>query len=186
MTKRIFRWMGRRGFQRRKLKGTLFHRLFGDSLLSKDLWRFSRQSVRKGWIIGCLVAGNPFIGIQLAIGLPLGILLRANLLVIFAVSMTTNVATIGPFMLFCYAVGKLFTGEKLDAVAAEVDDPSFWETAFASSQTALLGCLVVSLSAALLGALAITLFWRPKAASNHPPARPSTSGSRESTDAAEE
>ncbi len=173
--------MGRRGFQRRKLRGTLFHRLFGDSLLAKDLWRFTRPSVCKGWIIGCLVSGNPFIGLQLAIGLPLGILLRANLLVLFAISMTTNVATIGPFMVFCYGVGRWFTGEKLPATPADVEAPGFWETAFATSQTALLGCLVVSLSAALLGAVAITLFWRTAPDSARPPILQPASAATEPT-----
>ncbi len=162
MTIKFIRWLNRRGVKRSAMRGTLAHRILGERLFSQDLWRFNRSSVAKGWLVGSLAAFNPFLGFQIAMGLPLTLLFRANFFVVLALIFTTNPITIGPFLVFCYWIGALLTGET-GTFNEGWQDMTFMEFLKEGSLALGIGCAVFTLVVGLTGFLLIHLLWKERA-----------------------
>jgi uncharacterized protein len=90
---------------RSKLRGTWLQRLLGERLFGRELWALRRETVARGWLVGCLVATTPLLGVQMLLGVPLALLTRSNLLVVIALIPTTNPLTAGVFYPFAFLVG---------------------------------------------------------------------------------
>lgn len=102
---RTLRWLARRGISRRRLRGGFWHRVLGERLFAKSLWRMERDSIARGWIIGALAGSFPLGGVQWLLGVPTALLFRANLFVVAALICATNPLTIGFYYPFCFVVG---------------------------------------------------------------------------------
>ncbi len=146
---RHFRWIHRRGFSRSKLQDTWLHRLLGERLFEKELWTFQRETVARGWFLGCLVGTTPFLGTHLLMGIPLAILTRSNLLVVLALIFATNPVTIGIFYPFAFWLGCLVTAHS--AGEYQWTNLSVWH----AGVPLCVGCTLIGGFTGLIGWLAI-------------------------------
>ena len=153
---RFMRWMNRLGVSRRKLKGSLAHRWMGNGIFSKELWAFRREPLARGWLIGSLIGATPLLGLQLAMGLPLGIYFRANLFVVTALVLSTNPVTAVVFYPFAFMVGCWCLGRP--ARDFHWDNAAVWK----AGGPLFLGCLVVGLLVGLTGFLLIRWLWKDR------------------------
>ncbi|MBM3833512.1 MAG: DUF2062 domain-containing protein [Verrucomicrobia bacterium] len=158
MTFRLLRWLHRHGISRKRLKGSLVHRWMGNSIFSRELWAFRRESLARGWLIGSLVAATPLMGLQMLLGLPAGIYFRANLFVVTALVLTTNPLTAVVFYPFCFMIGCWCLGRQPEDF--HWDNAAVWK----AGGPLFLGCTVVGLLVGLTGFLLIRRLWR-----NRPP-----------------
>lgn len=162
MNYRVFKWLGRRGLQRRKLRGSLLHRIVGERLFARDLWVFTRKGVVRGWIIGCLAGGSPFLGLQMLFAFPMVIWLRANAFIVLALILATNPITLPAYFAFCYTIGLFLTGEKLRVSPEVMAEMTAWEIFKSGAWAIIIGSLVVSILAATVGAVLLQLFFKEK------------------------
>jgi uncharacterized protein (DUF2062 family) len=162
---RTFRWFHRRGLSRRKLRGKWLHRLLGERVVGKGLWAFRRDSVARGWLLGCLVATTPLLGVHLLMGVPLALLTRSNLLVVIALLMTTNPLTAGIFYPFAFLVGCWTLGNPVSDY--QLSHSTVWH----AGGPLLLGCALIGALTGLTGWLLIRWLWRGRAAGKGNPER---------------
>lgn len=174
MNYRLLKWMARHGVRRSNLRGSIVHRLLGNRLFSRELWVFTKHSVRTGWIIGAFAAANPFLGLQILLSIPFVVWLRGNLFVTVALILTTNPFTIGPFLAFAYWLGAQVTGgastQDGEKIAAEFerlglfgfisDAWNDWHLVSGLALTTLLGCMLIGAAVAGVGALVIEILWK--------------------------
>lgn len=158
MTFRLLRWFHRRGVSRRKLRGTWLHRLVGERLFGKELWTFRRETVARGWLVGCLIATTPFLGVQMVLGVPLALLSRANVLVVIALIFTTNPLTAGVFYPFAFLVGCRAMGHL--ASDYHPGNLPLWH----AGGPLFVGCALIGALAGLSGWLLIRWLWRSRTA----------------------
>jgi uncharacterized protein (DUF2062 family) len=176
MNYRLLKWMARNGVRRSNLRGTIVHRVLGNRIFSRELWVFTKHSVRNGWIIGSFAAANPFLGLQIFVSIPFVVALRANLFVTIGLIFTTNPFTIGPFLAFAYWVGSILTGgastadgEKIAAEFERLGALGFLKTAWNDwhlisglAIATMLGCLLIGSVSAAVGAGLIHALWKEK------------------------
>jgi uncharacterized protein len=156
MTFRFLRWLHRRGVSRGRLRDSWLHRLMGKRLFSKELWAFRREAVARGWLIGSVVAATPLLGVQLALGVPLAIAGRGNLLVVIALIFVTNPLTAGVFYPFAFLVGCRALGRP--AGDFHWTQGPWWH----AGGPLLLGCALIGLVVGMAGYSAIRLVWRER------------------------
>ena len=148
-----FRFLHRQGLSRPKLRRHWLGNLCSKWLFSADLWRFRRQNLALGWLIGCIASVTPLIGFQLAMAIPVCLVLRANIPVTVGLIMMSNPVTIIPLMGFCLWIGCLI----LDMPFAEfrgLDDARLaWKPL-------MVGCLATGVTLGVTGYLLIMAFWR--------------------------
>jgi uncharacterized protein len=111
--RRTIRWLHRIGISRRKLRGGLLHLHLGDRLLAKELWRPTRESLAKAWLLGCPISFIPFLPGQSVIACALAFTFRANLPFCVALQFLSNPATIWFHLPACYLTGTLVLGHDL-------------------------------------------------------------------------
>lgn len=107
MSLRLSRWLHRRGFSRKRLKGSFFHRYLGDGVLAKDLWSLKAEPVARAWLIGVPITIIPFLPFQSFIAIPLAIIFRANVPITFAIQWISNPFTAVIHLPACYYFGCL-------------------------------------------------------------------------------
>ena len=73
---------------------------------SPYLWRFGEREVRLAIYLGSIISFLPIFGAQFVIAFFVALAVRANLLVIMAVQLVTNVFTAVPIYMFTALVGK--------------------------------------------------------------------------------
>ena len=177
MTLRIVRWFNRYGLSRRKLKKSIVYKIFGERIISKSLWRFEKGSVIRGWIIGCFGACNPFLGAQITLSAPFLLLFRGNVFVALVLIFMTNPFTIGPFLYAAYLLGAWLLGFHLDTIPEEdlaremeqvpeklsgIQWSELLQNPSEKVLAVLLGCVVIGIVCATVGAILIALLWREK------------------------
>lgn len=160
MNYKVFKWLGKRGLQRRKLRGTLIHKVVGERLFARDLWAFTRKGVVRGWIIGCLAGGSPFLGLQMLVALPTALWLRANVFMVLALIFVTNPITLPPYFAFCYSIGLFITGDRLRHPPEVMAEMTGWEILMSGAWAIIVGSLLVSVLAAVIGAVLLQLFFK--------------------------
>ena len=182
MTYNFYRFIIRRGIKKSTIRRSWLNRALGGQLVSPDLWHFNRKSVLKAWIIGIICAGNPFIGIQSYIGLPLALIFRANVFIILLMVLSTNPITIGPIMAFSYWLMCTLLGISADNridftnIVSDFDEKSFGEVFSIYGEAfmiSLYGMLVIDAVLIVVGSLVIHYFpsaWIPRRKKHHPAA----------------
>lgn len=165
----LMKWLDRKGFSRRKLKGGFFHRWVGDHILNKDLWLLSKEPIARAWLVGAFIAATPFIGLQCASAILIAMFIRANIPISFAVQWVSNPVTMPPYLIFSYLLGCYVMGqearsvEEIEAVSDLLFQGKIWEflpKLFSSfMMPLLLGCTIVGLVVGVVGYWAILFFW---------------------------
>lgn len=156
MTFRFLRWLHRRGVSRGKLKGSILHRWLGDAIFVKELWSFKREAVARGWLIGSVVGATPLLGLQLVMGLPLGLLCRANLFIVVALIFSTNPFTAAFFYPFAFMVGCHVLGRPIQDF--HWDNGAIWK----AGGPLFVGCAVIGILVGSIGYLLIRRFWKDR------------------------
>jgi uncharacterized protein (DUF2062 family) len=157
MKKRFQKWLPKR----KEIADHKHIQIFGQWLKDPNLWHVNRYSVSTAFSVGLFCAIVP-LPVQMLLAAGLSILFRGNLLIAVALTWITNPFTTIPVILFNYEIGALILQTKATVLKL---DPDFnlltgWEKIKNILGPFLLGCLVVSLTAALLGNLMVRGLWR--------------------------
>lgn len=136
-------------------------RVFGQWLKDPNLWHFNRYSVATAFSVGLFCAIIP-LPLQMLIAAALSILFRGNLIIAVALTWVTNPLTAIPVIIFNYEVGALILN--MEAIPINSDNDfnilTGWHHIKNILGPFLLGCLIVSFTAALLGNLFVRGLWR--------------------------
>ena len=141
--------------RQRHVRGTWLHRLLGDRLFTRGLWRPSGNKIAAGVAAGLFWAMMP-IPFQM---LPAGItayLLRFNVPAAITCVWITNPVT-WPFILYWqYRLGASMLGQNAPTTA----EASLFASLSSVPAPLLLGCLVCGIIIAPLGYIAAVVLWR--------------------------
>ncbi len=92
--RRHYRWL--KHLPRRKnLKGGRLHRLLGDKLFARELWKPSRETIARGLALGLFIGFTPTMGIQIILTGLAAYFLKVNIPIALAGSLVTNPFTAG-------------------------------------------------------------------------------------------
>lgn len=158
-----FRWLHRKGFSRKKLRGGFLHRWMGDSLFFKEFWVPQKNSLARAWLVGCLIATSPFFGFHLFVGLSLAILLRANLPLVIVLLFTTNPLTAPFFYSFAFILGCWILNQPFHHFKFEAS--LHW--LYQAGLPLVIGCTVIGLISGISGYFLISKLWKDKPLSLH-------------------
>ncbi|MFZ2162097.1 MAG: DUF2062 domain-containing protein [Sideroxyarcus sp.] len=131
-----------------------------------NLWHFHRRSVAGGVAIGlfCGLIPGPLQMISAAL---LAILFRVNLPVAALVTLYTNPFTIVPLYLLAYEIGTRVTGSAKGTAAPVFPEvhwhdwfAQMWSWLMALGEPLLIGLPLLASGLAIIGYIAIRLFWR--------------------------
>ncbi len=162
----VLRLLHRRRLSRSRLRGTWLHSRLGDRLLDRALWRPTRDSISRAWLIGMPITLIPFLPIQSLIACAVAVCMRGNVLLCIALQFLSTPLTAPIHLPACYLVGEVVQGRSPAAVwqhLAHSADPIFTGNAVFSLY---LGAVVLGAVVGLAGYGLIRLIWRT------PPARP--------------
>lgn len=106
----ILRWMHKRRLSRRGLRGTQLHSWFGDRILHKDLWRPTRESLARGWLVGFPITVIPFLPLQSIIACFAALFVRGNIPLCIALQFLSTPLTAPVHLPACYFVGEVVRG----------------------------------------------------------------------------
>lgn len=142
----ILRWMHRRRMSRKHLRGGLLHSWLGDRLLDKSLWRPTRESLARGWLVAFPITVVPFLPGQVFFACLAALFVRGNILLCIALQFLSNPLTLTVHLPACYFVGEVVRGRNIASV---------WQHVSSAPRDLLSGDAAVSLylGAVVLGAL---------------------------------
>ncbi|MCF6336796.1 MAG: DUF2062 domain-containing protein [Gammaproteobacteria bacterium] len=131
----------------------------GVLLHDPNIFHLNRRSVSGAFSVGLFMAFVP-IPLQMIFAAIGAIVLRVNLPISVALVWITNPLTIPPIYYFTYKVGTWILQTPVRDIQFELSTHWLMGELGLIWQPLLLGCLVTSTVLALLGNLAIRLFWR--------------------------
>lgn len=156
MPRRFFRKIARK---RERLKAQWFMAPFRHLLHDPNLWSVRRRTVVPAFALGLFCAYLPIPGHALTAAL-LALLLRINIPVATVSTIVVNPLTIGPMYYLAYRVGQELLG--IDPQPFEFELSISWLTEqFNEIWLPLtIGCLLLGTLLAIIGYVALDLFWR--------------------------
>ncbi len=169
---RTFRWLHRRQLTRKRLHGGFLHRRFGDRLLDKALWRPTRESLARAWIIGFPVTMMPFLPFQSLIACGIALFFRANLLLCIALQFLSSPLTAPLQLPACFFVGEVLRGRAPGEVWVEVTTASRHVFTGDALTSLYLGGVVLGAFGGVLGYFAIQGPWKDLPRRRRSPAPP--------------
>ena len=169
---RTFRWLHRRQLTRKRLHGGFLHRRFGDRLLDKALWRPTRESLARAWIIGFPVTMMPFLPFQSLIACGIALFFRANLLLCIALQFLSSPLTAPLQLPACFFVGEVLRGRAPGEVWVEVTTASRHVFTGDALTSLYLGGVVLGAFGGVLGYFAIQGTWKDLPRGAPPPPTP--------------
>lgn len=142
----VLRWMHRRRMSRRGLRGGWLHSRLGDRLLDKSLWRPTRESLARAWLVAFPITMVPFLPAQTLFACLAALFVRGNILLCIALQFISNPVTAPVQLPACYFIGEIVRGHDIAAV---------WHNIATTPRDLLSGDAAVSLylGAFVLGAL---------------------------------
>lgn len=148
-----------RQFPRRKaMHGGFLHRLLGEGLFDKRLWKPTRDTFAWGMALGLFVGLMPTYWVQLVIAVVLAYVLKVNLTAAVLGTLITNPFTTPPIVLMQYKIGVWLIGSP---VPNETERYHGWVKLLLShGKPYLVGSLVTAILGAILGYFAVLIFWK--------------------------
>ena len=135
------------------------NKVFGTLLHDPNLLHLNRRSVTGAFFIGLFMAFMP-IPFQMIPAAACAIWLRVNLPISIGLVWITNPITMPPIFYFAYKVGAWTLGQPAAANNFNVSWEWLQTELAAIWEPFLLGCLIVAMVSAILGATFIRLLWR--------------------------
>jgi uncharacterized protein len=148
-----------RQFPRRKaMHGGFLHRLLGEGLFDKRLWKPTRDTFAWGMALGLFVGLMPTYWVQIVIAVVLAYLLKVNLTAAVLGTLITNPFTTPPIVLMQYKIGVWLIGPP---VPHETERYHGWVKLLLShGKPYLVGSVVTAILGAILGYFAVLIFWK--------------------------
>ena len=108
--RRYYHWL--RYIPRKKhLKGSWIHRVLGERIFLRELWRPSRETVALGLALGLFIGLSPTFGVQIFLTCVLAYVLRVNLPFALLGALITNPFTAAPIYAFELKLGLWLVGQ---------------------------------------------------------------------------
>lgn len=138
--------MHRQRLSRTRMRGGFLHRWLGDRILNKELWRPTRTSLSRAWLVGFPITVVPFLPAQTLFACIAALLVRGNLLLCIVLQFLSTPLTAPVHLPACYFVGEIVRGRGLSHA---------WHAISAAPRDLLKGDAVISLflGAFVVGAL---------------------------------
>jgi uncharacterized protein (DUF2062 family) len=105
------RWMHRSRLSRSRLRGSFIHTWLGDRILEKPLWKPTRESLARAWLVGFPITVMPFLPAQSLFACIAALFVRGNLLLCIALQFLSSPLTAPVHLPACYFVGELVRGK---------------------------------------------------------------------------
>lgn len=155
-------WRRKQASIRQTLKGSRFHRFWGQTLFHNLLWRTDRRSIAGGLALGLFIAFTPTIPFQMTLAIIGALLLKVNLPIAIAACWITNPLTAIPIYTAAWKLGKYLI-EHIGIIHSFLTAHHF-ETKSAhlilNGIYLWTGSLVFSFLAAVSGGLLVLLLWK--------------------------
>jgi len=135
------------------------NKIFGTLLHDPNLLHLNRRSVSGAFFIGLFVAFMP-IPPQMLLAAALAIYFRTNLPLSVGLVWVSNPVTIPPLSWFCYKVGAMILGTKIQNIQFEFTFDWITNELLMIWEPFLLGCFLVGTASSLLGGFGVSLIWR--------------------------
>jgi uncharacterized protein (DUF2062 family) len=120
--------------------------------LDKALWRPTRHSLARAWVVGVPISMFPFLPFQSVFAIVLGFVFRANLLLCILLQFVSSPITAPIQLPACFFVGELVRGRTPAAVWTEFSgDPRAYMMHGDRVVSLYLGAVVLGIVLALLG-----------------------------------
>lgn len=155
----MLRWLHRRRLSRSRLRGGWLHARLGDRLLDKTLWRPTRESLARAWLVGVPITMLPFLPIQSVLACVVALFVRGNLLLCVALQFLSTPLTAPVQLPACYLVGEVVRGRSPAAVWRVVTTGSADMLTGDALGSLYLGAAVLGLSIGVLGYVLLRNFW---------------------------
>jgi uncharacterized protein (DUF2062 family) len=97
--------------RKKHLKGSWIHRVLGERIFLRELWRPSRETVALGFALGLFVGFSPTFGVQIFLVCVLAYLFRVNLPFALLGILVTNPFTAAPIYAFELKLGLWLAGQ---------------------------------------------------------------------------
>lgn len=132
----VLRLMHKHHLSRRRMRGGMLHSWLGDRVLDKALWRPTRDSLARAWLVGFPITIVPFLPFQTFFATVAALFVRGNLLLCIALQFISTPLTAPVHLPACYLMGELVRGHDIAAV---------WQHVTATPRDLLSGDAAVSL-----------------------------------------
>jgi uncharacterized protein (DUF2062 family) len=163
LRRRAMRWLHRRRLSRTRMRGTFLHSLLGDRLLDRALWKPTRDSLARGWLIGFPITIVPFLPVQSVIACVVALFFRGNLLLCIALQFLSTPLTAPVHLPACYFVGEVVRGRRPSTVWHEVTNTPAAILSGDSITSLYLGAVIIGLIGGPAGYALIRAIWKNRA-----------------------
>lgn len=134
-------------------------RLFGELLHDYRIWRLTRRSVAGGVAIGLACGLLPLFG-QMLVAAAVAIYCRVNLPIAVVFTWISNPFTFAPLFYITYRVGNFVLDRPIEYVQFQLNYDWFSSVLHEIWLPLLIGSLILSASAAVIGYYGINILWR--------------------------
>lgn len=164
----MMRWMHRHRLSRNRLRGTWLHGRLGDRLLDKALWKPTRDSLARAWLIGFPITMMPFLPIQSLFACVLAVFLRGNLLLCIALQFLSTPLTAPLQLPACFFVGEVVRGRSPGTVWHQVTHTPGQMLTGDALFSLYVGALLIGVVVGVIGYALLKNYWilplkRPRA-----------------------
>lgn len=166
----VLRWMHRHHLSRKRLRGSLLHSWLGDRLLARELWKPTRDSLARAWLLGFVITAIPLLPGQVLFACAGCLVFRGNLLLAIALQFLSNPLTAPVHFAACYFLGELARGRNPAAVWHHVTAAPRDLATGSGIESLYLGALILGVIGGLLGYAVIHHTWQLPHRRPHPPA----------------
>jgi uncharacterized protein (DUF2062 family) len=154
------------------MRGTWLHARVGDRLLDKALWKPTRESLARAWLVGVPITMMPFLPVQSLFACVAAVFVRGNLLLCIALQFLSTPFTAPVHLPACYFVGEVARGRSPSVVWHEVTGSTTDVFTGDSLLSLYLGAAALGVTVGLLGYVLLKNFWSPP--HRHPRPAPSS------------
>lgn len=151
LSRSTLRWILRRRLSPTRMRGTFLHSMLGDRLLDRELWKPTRDSLARGWLIGFPVTMVPFLPVQSLVACGIALFFRGNLLLCVALQFLSTPLTAPVQLPVCFLVGEVVRGRPPSAVWHQVTSAPGNVFSGDSVTSLYLGAVVIGLVGGLAG-----------------------------------
>lgn len=156
----VLRWMHRRRMSRSHLRGGLLHSWLGDRLLHKSLWRPTRESLARAWLVGFPITIIPFLPGQTVFACFAALLVRGNVMLCILLQFLSTPLTAPLHLTACYFVGEVVRGHAVSAVWHSVSHTPGDLLSGSAAVSLYIGAVVLGTIGGALGYAVIQRRWR--------------------------
>ena len=154
------RWLHRRKISRHQLRGGRLHGWFGDRLLDKSMWKPTRESLARAWLVGFPITVVPFLPGQSVLACIAALFVRGNLLLCIALQFLSNAFTAPVQISACYFVGEVIRHGNIVTVWHHAVDSPKDLISMDAVVSLFLGAFIIGILGGAIGYAVILRTWR--------------------------